>query len=1128
MRIRWAQRTGIALAIVVATLPAVAAPGSASAGAATSKSIATVTAQRNAPSASSSAVPALAPAGERATASAHDTPQATGENPPGRVTQTAGLAGYEVPTGSTATVSTEVTLPNVTCHSGTNPGFGDVVTSGPEVEVAIGFESTLDVSTVVLYNCGAADYAGFSTIEPTCTLKFGRGECYYEGFIGGTVSAGDRIELTASLSPTGTTSAIHDLTSGAHLTYTYGGVSVSSSSTVIGAEDFCFLAGGDSEPCSEDDGGSSAPPPGYASYAPYDFTDATVDGTGLGAYLAGPNSTGWVQINDVWGTTLEGQTTYVGSGSSFTDTNAQLQLPTLAVTSPRVDQPSSKDATLTFGATLSFASTYPIYLSYATSGGTAKAGTNYTPVSGTLEIPPGSTHESIPVTVLSGPEMESTGNVLTVDLVFSEPSYVAIGGKGVGTINEGPIVTSVSPSAVPLNGGPGTQLTVTGHDLGHVNKVEFCPTATAGGGTCITGTSIEIVNDTTLTVVAPDATTYLHANDPTLPTDTIVTDAQGVSSPIPNPATPIVETFGCETQVITDGAWQARGCMTDETGDRDVTEKQSQVDGAHISASATDQVTYLPASADVTSHGSVTVSLPLTKSTAVTIFKGKLAQALSGAVTFSVPSGTKVAGIGISGSLTLTPVSPGKASGSVTATLPAILGGGTGKLTFTTTTSGTLSNVSITVPKATFMQLFSLTTLHVAFNAPGTWELSATASTGGTTQTKFSGKLVYASNTLKSGTLAVSSISLAGMVTITNLKVTYGSNKWSGSAKLKQAKQSATIAITITGSTITSASFKTKTVPLFGYVDVKSFTLTYNGSKWSLSVASTLSGGASASASLTVSGGVISKASITLTKFALTPAVEIASASLSYAQKAPNAACTTVTGTEIWCGAWQIQLPQAKVVTGIGGTLAFADGQFQGASVDVTGSVPLLDGVFLTHLGARLHFNPTVVGGGAAISLGPRISGVSALSVAATLTRTFPSSGTGGKYEVSGTVTALKGSTHSLPLGSATITVPTSGATTITLTLGGKTGLTVSAFGATAKITGTVKGSFTSTTFRLSGTATITVPLFHTVKGGLKADNDGVAACGKDSSGSEVGFEYTWSTGSLKILDTKGCSEKGF
>lgn len=1126
MKIRWARPAGIALALVAAMLPTVAAAGSASATVATSKTTAAITAPRSALSTSASPVPPLSPASGRGTDSAHDTPQAKGETPPGRVTQTAGFAGYEVPTGSTATVSTEVTLPEITCHSGTNPGFGDVVTSVPEAEVEIGFESTLDVSTMVLYNCEAGDYAGVSTIEPTCTRKFGLGECYYYGFEGGTVSAGDVVELTASLSPTATTSTIHDLTSGAHLTFSYGGVSVTGTSTVIGAVDDCFLAGGDSEPCSDDDGGSSVPPPGYASYPPFDFTDATVDGTGLGAYLAGPNSTGWIEINDVWGTTLEGQTTYVGSGSSFTDTNAQLQLPTLTSSSPEVDQPSSKNATLTFAVTLSFASTYPIYVSYATSGGTAKAGANYTPVSGTLEFTPGTTHESIPVTVLPGAEEPATGNVLTVDLVFGEPSYVAIGGYGVGTVNEGPIVTLVSPSAVPLNGGPGTQLTVTGHDLKNVDKVQFCPTASAGGGTCMTGTSIAILSDTRLTVVAPDATTDLHDNSPTLPTDTIATDGQGVSSPIPKTATPIIETFGCETQRITDGTWQAAGCLTDEPGDRDVTEKQSQVDGVDVSASPTDQVAYLPGTEDVTSRGTVTVSLPLTKTTAVTIFEGKLAQALKGHVTFSVPSGTKVAGLEISGSITLTPVSLGKAHGSVTATLPAILGGGTGTLTFTTNTRATLSNVSITAPRATFMQLFSLSKLHLAFNAPGTWEILATASTGATTHTAFSGKLVYAGNALKSGTLAVSSISLAGMISITKLKVSYASGKWSGSATVKQAKQSAKIAVTITGSTITSASFKTTTVPLFGYIDVKSFALTYKASKWSLAVTSTLGGG-SFSATLTVSGGIITQASVSLTKFSLTPAVEIATASLAYAQTAPNSTCKTVTGSEIWCGAWKIQLPEAKVVTGVGGTLEFADGTFQGASVDVTGTVPLLDGVFLTHLGASLKFHPTVVGGTGSLSLGPRISGVSALTIHARLTRTFPTSGEGGKYEVSGTVTALASSKHSLVLGTARVTVPTSGATTFALTLGGKTGLSVSVGSATARIVGTVKGTFTATTFRLTGKTTITVPVLGTVAGKLEADNYGVAACG-DVSGHNVGFEYVWSTGSLKVLDTQGCSEKKF
>jgi hypothetical protein len=126
-------------------------------------------------------------------------------------------------------------------------------------------------------------------------------------------------------------------------------------------------------------------------------------------------------------------------------------------------------------------------------------------------------------------------------------------------------------------------------------------------------------------------------------------------------------------------------------------------------------------------------------------------------------------------------------------------------------------------------------------------------------------------------------------------------------------------------------------------------------------------------------------------------------------------------------------------------------------------------------------------------------------------------------------VTALPGSSHSLVLGTVTATVPDSGVATADLTLGGGSqGLTVTVGSATATIVGEVKGTFTSSTFSLTGTTMITVPVLGTLSGTLKADNKGVASCAKTSGGTEVGFEYYWNTGAIDVFDSKGCTEHGF
>jgi hypothetical protein len=337
------------------------------------------------------------------------------------------------------------------------------------------------------------------------------------------------------------------------------------------------------------------------------------------------------------------------------------------------------------------------------------------------------------------------------------------------------------------------------------------------------------------------------------------------------------------------------------------------------------------------------------------------------------------------------------------------------------------------------------------------------------------------------------------------------------------------VSLTVTGSTLTSAEIKTGPVALFGVININSFDLTYGGGMWSLAVTSTLSGGGTASASLAVSNGVISSASLTLTDFAL-KAVTIATATVSYAASQPNPQCNTVPGTEIWCGSWDISFPDVQgAVSGVSGALAFQGGSFYSGSVTVDGNVPLIDGVFLTKLGGTLQVSPAVVSGTATITFGPQISGVSALSATGTLTRTFPATGTTGSYAASATLTALPGSTHSLDLGTVTATVPDSGPATADLTLGGgPQGLTVTVGKATATIAGEVKGTFTSGTFSLTGTTTITVPVLGTLSGTLKADNTGVASCAKTSGGTQVGFEYYWTTGAIDVFDSKGCSERGF
>jgi hypothetical protein len=156
----------------------------------------------------------------------------------------------------------------------------------------------------------------------------------------------------------------------------------------------------------------------------------------------------------------------------------------------------------------------------------------------------------------------------------------------------------------------------------------------------------------------------------------------------------------------------------------------------------------------------------------------------------------------------------------------------------------------------------------------------------------------------------------------------------------------------------------------------------------------------------------------------------------------------------------------------------------------------------------------TRLGRTAALRFGPKIKGTSLLAFEGTLTRQLPGDDTSGSYDLDGSLSAL-----GVLKGTVKVTVPGDDApTTIHLT--------ASASAGSARASGDLTGSFTRDSFSLAGSVVITV-LGHEISGSLKADNEGMAACGA-YKGHEAGFEYDWATESVHFLGTSGCSESGF
>jgi hypothetical protein len=112
------------------------------------------------------------------------------------------------------------------------------------------------------------------------------------------------------------------------------------------------------------------------------------------------------------------------------------------------------------------------------------------------------------------------------------------------TVNNcGPLVQSVSPNIVPLNGGPADTITVTGQDFGVAgskDSVEFCFVDLPVGSpiSCLPGANPVVAGPDSLTVTAPDARglALLLPGEKSLAADTIVTNTSGLSSLVNAPA----------------------------------------------------------------------------------------------------------------------------------------------------------------------------------------------------------------------------------------------------------------------------------------------------------------------------------------------------------------------------------------------------------------------------------------------------------------------------------------------------------------------------------------------------------------------------------------------------------------
>ena len=140
--------------------------------------------------------------------------------------------------------------------------------------------------------------------------------------------------------------------------------------------------------------------------------------------------------------TLPETTDCDASGAICTEDSRKLSRPTsatvagppaIAISDATVQE--AEGAVLVFTATLSHASSRTVTVDYATSDGTAVAGSDYTAASGTLTFNTGDTSQTVSVTVLTDSDDEGQE---TLTLTISNPSQATLDdGTGTGTIENG-------------------------------------------------------------------------------------------------------------------------------------------------------------------------------------------------------------------------------------------------------------------------------------------------------------------------------------------------------------------------------------------------------------------------------------------------------------------------------------------------------------------------------------------------------------------------------------------------------------------------------------------------------------------------------------------------------------------
>ena len=230
-----------------------------------------------------------------------------------------------------------------------------------------------------------------------------------------------------------------------------------------------------------------------------------------------------------------GATIATGSAvGTITNDDVAVVLPTLAVSDATVTEGNSGTKVMSFTVTLSAASSSAVSVAYATSNGTATAGSDYAAASGTLTFAAGETTKTIQVTVNGDTTVE--GNE-TVNLTLSSPSGATIAdGAAVGTITNDDVAVVLPTLAVSdatvTEGNSGTKVMSFTVTLSAASSSAVSVAYATSNGTATAGSDYAAASGT-LTFAAGETTKTIQV---TVNGDTTVEGNETVNLTLSSPS----------------------------------------------------------------------------------------------------------------------------------------------------------------------------------------------------------------------------------------------------------------------------------------------------------------------------------------------------------------------------------------------------------------------------------------------------------------------------------------------------------------------------------------------------------------------------------------------------------------